>query len=729
MFYDSPMMQLSVIAPCYNEENNVKQLTERLLAVFNKHEIAGEVILVDDASTDSTREIANKLVALHQNVHCVRHDKNRGIAAGWVTGVEAAKGQFICLIDSDLQNPPEEVWRLYREILWSKVDMVQGTRSHIGRMRDSRYLLSRGLNFILNFMFGMKAIDNKSGFVIAYREALQDILRSQGHYHYYNTFIRVAAAAKGYTVKEVETLFQERKVGKSYIKRFPIMLVVRVIEDCIKAVFEFRMRFQRDDVLEQFLTSHTPTRQPQGYLGWRKLWYKLYFWTMPIHAWMITRRTKFYHKLLSSSQYLSQEDMRELQELKLRRLIRHAYHHVPYYSEMMNNLRLQPKDISSLDDLRKLSMLSKKELRENLYFDLFSNTHDKKQMVRICTSGSTGEPLVTYAERRQLEMRWASTLRASEWTGWRFGDPQVRLWHQTIGMSFSQVLREKIDAWFMNRLFIPAYEIREDNIDDFLKKIKRHKPVLMDGYAESFNFLAYYSQYAKKFDIQPKAIMSSAQVMPDHVREKIQKTFSTQVFDKYGSREFSGIAYECEAHDGHHVMAESYIVELLVENRPAEPGEIGEIVITDLNNFSVPLIRYRIGDLAMAMDSKPCPCGRGLPKLGKIEGRAQAIILGANGVWLPGTFFSHYFKEYEFALRQYQIVQSTKDALTVKIIKNESFSEEVQQEILSGLKKFMGESMKITLEFVESIPMGRTGKRASVISFMETDFQNISREV
>jgi phenylacetate-CoA ligase len=578
-------------------------------------------------------------------------------------------------------------------------------------------------------MFGMKATDNKSGFVIAYREALQDILRSQSHYHYYNTFIRVAAAAKGYTVKEVETLFQERKVGKSYIKRFPIMLVARVIEDCIKAVFEFRMRFQRDDVLEQFLGSHTPARQPQGYLGWRKLWYELYFWTMPIHAWMITRRTKFYHQLLCSSQYLSQEDIRELQELKLRRLIRHACHHVPYYSEMMKNLGLEPGDISSLDDVRKLPMLSKNQLRENLHFDLFSSTHDKKQMVRICTSGSTGEPLVTYAERRQLEMRWASTLRASEWTGWRFGDPQVRLWHQTIGMSFSQVLREKIDAWFMNRLFIPAYEIREDNIDDFLKKIKRHKPVLMDGYAESFNFLAYYSQYAKKFDIQPKAIMTSAQVMPDHVREKIQTTFSTKVFDKYGSREFSGIAYECEAHDGHHVMAESYIVEVLVDNRPAEPGEIGEIVITDLNNFSVPLIRYRIGDLAMAMDGKPCPCGRGLPKLGRIEGRAQAIIHGTNGVWLPGTFFSHFFKEYEFALRQYQIVQSTKDELSVKIIKNESFSEEVQQEILSGLKKFLGDSMKINLEFVESIPMGRTGKRASVISLMENDFQNISREV
>lgn len=718
---------LSVIVPCFNEESNIRQLTERLLAVFQKHSIAGEVVLVNDASTDGTQEIGDKLMTEHQNVSCLRHDVNRGIAGAWFTGVEAAKGQLLCFIDADLQHPPEEVWRLYREMLWSNVDMIQGTRSPIGRMRDSRYFLSRGLNCILNLLFGMRAVDNKSGFVIAYREVLQDILGSHEHYAYYNTFIRVAAAAKGYSVKEVETLFQERKVGKSYIKRFPMALMLKVIADCLRAFFEFRIRFQRHDLLEQFLASHAPSRSPKAYNGWRKLLYECYFLAMPLHAWMITRRTKYYHQLLCASQYLSQRDMRELQELKLRRLIRHAYRHVPYYRQMMMGLALEPKDISTLADLQKLPMLSKKQLREHLYFDLFSGTHDKKEMIRVCTSGSTGEPLVTYAERRQLEMRWASTLRAYEWTGWRFGDRQVRLWHQTIGMSFSQVLREKTDAWFMNRLFIPAYEIRENNIDEFLRRISRHRPVLMDGYAESFNFLAHYAQQAKKIGIRPKAIMSSAQMMPDHVREKIQKTFSTEVFDKYGSREFSGIAYECEAHDGHHVMAESYIVEVMVDNRPAKPGEVGEIVITDLNNFSVPLIRYRIGDLAMAMEDGQCSCGRGLPRLGKIEGRAQAIIFGVNGAWLPGTFFCHFFKEYEFALQQYQIVQKTKDSIIVRIIKNESFSQEVQQEILSGLRKFMGETMKIDMEFMDSIPMTKTGKRTSVISLVDYDFQEISR--
>ena len=161
---------------CYNEENNIRQLAERLLMLFEKHSISGEVVLINDASTDGTQEIGDRLAAEHRSVRCIRHDVNRGIAGGWATGAEAANGQLLCFIDADLQHPPEEVWRLYREMQWSNADMIQGTRSSIGRMRDSRYFLSRTLNGILNLLFNMKAVDNKSGFVIAHREVLQDIL-------------------------------------------------------------------------------------------------------------------------------------------------------------------------------------------------------------------------------------------------------------------------------------------------------------------------------------------------------------------------------------------------------------------------------------------------------------------------------------------------------------------------------------------------------------------------
>ena len=91
-----------------------------------------------------------------------------------------------------------------------------------------------------------------------------------------------------------------------------------------------------------------------------------------------------------------------------------------------------------------------------------SENHDKVEVLRVTTSGSTGEPFVCYADRAQLEFRWAATLRAQEWTGYRFGDPTVRLWHQTLGMSTSQAWREQADALLSNRTFIPVFELSDD---------------------------------------------------------------------------------------------------------------------------------------------------------------------------------------------------------------------------------------------------------------------------
>lgn len=124
---------------------------------------------MDDGSTDGTVEKVTSLMTDYPMLRLERHARNLGIEAGWRTGVHAARGKFVCLIDADLQNPPEQIWRLYQEIMFSRADMVQGARSSIGRLRDSRFLLSRGLNLILNVTFDMDLRDNKSGFVIAQR--------------------------------------------------------------------------------------------------------------------------------------------------------------------------------------------------------------------------------------------------------------------------------------------------------------------------------------------------------------------------------------------------------------------------------------------------------------------------------------------------------------------------------------------------------------------------------
>ena len=483
-------VELSVVVPCYNEAGNLPELVARLLSVFEKRKVKGEIVLVNDGSRDDTGRVIDALAKTHPEVVPVHHEKNRGLAAGWDSGVAKATGVYVCLIDADLQYQPEDVARLHRELLHTRVDMVQGYRSSIGRQRDSRYHLSKGLNLMLNTLFGMRLRDNKSGFVIARRETLADILHRRFTYAYFQTFIAVSAHAKGYSIREIETVFETRLVGQSFIPSFPFGLMLRVFVDLAKGLVEFRLAPKQESLVADFLKRHPPSRADEE-LSWsRRFRRAVYFRTMPLHAWLLTRRTELYYRELTQSQWLSLAEMRSLQEEKLRRLIRHAYHHVGYYRERMDALGLTPEDIRTLDDLAKLPLLSKADVRENLHFDLLSDNHDNDRILRIATSGSTGEPFVCYADQHQLEIRLASTLRAMEWTGWRFGDRQARLWHQTLGMSPSQIARERLDAWLVRRLFVPAFEMSDGAMDAMLRRIGAFDPVLIDGYAESFNYMA-----------------------------------------------------------------------------------------------------------------------------------------------------------------------------------------------------------------------------------------------
>jgi phenylacetate-CoA ligase len=672
--------------------------------------------------------VIDELARRNPNVVGVHHPVNRGIEAAWRSGLQAARGVYVCFIDADLQHLPEDVYRLLREIQLSNADLVQGYRSSVGRLKNSRYILSKGLNFILNVLFGMNMRDNKCGFVIARKEVLEDVLTHRYRYRYFQTFITVSATAKGYTTRSIETLFESRLLGESFLAKFPTRVVLWSLIDLLKGFVEFRLARKKENILADFLAANPPPRRVPPLPLWRRLWQEAFFLTMPLHKWMITRRARSYYHELLASQYLPPEKLRDLQERKLRRLITHAYYHVAYYRERMDALGLTPSDVRNLEDLRKLPLLGKDDVRENLHFDLLSDNHEKRKILKITTSGSTGEPFVCYADQHQLEIRWAATQRSMEWTGYRFGDRCARLWHQTIGMSWPQIVRERIDAWFNRRLFIPAFEMSDQNIATFVEKLRSYRPVLLDGYAESFNFLAHYIQNHGLESFHPKAVISSAQVLPEQSREIIAKTLGCGVFDKYGSREFSGIAYECEQHEGHHVVAESYVVEILKDGAPAQPGEWGEVVITDLNNFCAPLIRYRVGDLAVAMDEKvSCGCGRGLPRIGRIEGRVQAIIIARNGSYVPGALFPHLFKDYDHVIRQFQVRQDRLGSITLRVIKALRFDEPTFQELLAQLRQYLGQDMKIDVEFVDRIEMVRTGKHQSSISHLALDLQDPTR--
>ena len=619
-------IELSVIVPCLNEELNIPELTERLLRTFEVGGFVGEIVIVDDGSTDGTATVIRAMAAAHagpagSKVQGVFHPRNLGMAEAWKSGTRAARGKLASTIDADLQYQPEDLLRLRRELYEHSVDIVQGWRSAVGRERDQRYHLSRGLNAVLNGIFSMSLHDNKSGFVVCAREVLQDILTYHGDYVYWQSFVMVAAHSKGYSYKEVETIFEPRRQGVSFLETKAYGVALRALGDIATAAVEYRLTAPPPDVARQFLQRHPLGSRPVPTSSASSLRFRTYMAAFNQTHWMITRDVEHYYETLNKTQWLDAAAMRELQDEKLRRLVRHAYRNVPYYRHRMQEAKLRPEDIRGQADLHKLPFLTKGDIREHLHFDIMSENHDKNDVLRISTSGSTGEPFVCYADRAQLEMRWAATLRAQEWTGYRFGDPTLRLWHQTLGMTKNQVWKERADAIFCNRTFIPVFELSDENLAKMVDVIVDVQPVLMDGYAEALDFIARYLKTAGRVDVRPKALMSSAQTLPGPSRKLIEDAFGCRVFDKYGSREFSGIAYECEAHAGHHVVAETYLVEVLRDGQPVKPGEVGEVVVTDLNNYCMPFIRYRIGDLAEAMDNGvACACGRGAPASARSRG-------------------------------------------------------------------------------------------------------------
>jgi phenylacetate-CoA ligase len=725
-------VELSVIVPCLNEELNIPELTARVLRTFEVGGLRGELVLVDDGSKDGTARVIGAMMEAHPGlVAGVFHPRNLGIAEGWKSGVRASRGRLVAVVDADLQYQPEDLLRLHRELHEHAVDVVQGWRSAVGRRKDRRYTLSRGLNALLNGVFSMDLQDNKSGFVMCAREVFEDLLTYRATYFHWQTFVMVAAHAKGYSYKQIETLFEQRRQGTSFLEGTnAIKASAKVFTDVVVAAVEYRLSAPPSDVATQFLRRHpvkdlSPPRSPAS-----RLRFAAYMAAFDRTHWMITRDVERYYETLRSTQWLDAAAVRELQDEKLRRIVRHAYRNVPYYRRKMQEAKLRPEDVRGQADLHKLPFLTKADIRKHLYFDIMSEDHDKAQILKITTSGSTGEPFVCYADRAQLEVRWAATLRAQEWTGYRFGDPTLRLWHQTLGMSRSQAAKERVDAILSNRTFIPMFELSDANLARMIDTVVRVQPVLMDGYAEALDFIARYLKSTGRVDVRPRALMTSAQTLPLPSRKLIEEAFGCKVFDKYGSREFSGIAYECEAHAGHHVVAETYIVEVLREGQPVPPGEVGEVVITDLNNFCMPFIRYRIGDLAEAMDpAAPCACGRGAPRVGAIEGRVQSIIQGTDGRYLPGTFFAHYLKEFDHAIKKFQVVQEERDAMVFRVVRGGRYSDDVLDQVLATFRAYLGKEMRIDVEFVDEVAMVRTGKRLASVSRLGVDFQKAAPRV
>lgn len=724
---------LSIVVPLFNEEDNVQELISRLDAECKRLLLRYEIILVDDGSSDETasRAAATAAFALGK-VTIISHTTNRGIVPAWKSGLSAANSEFACLIDGDLQNRPESIGTLWREMTRQVTStsrcLIQAVRISTESRYSWRNIQSRVFNRCLNRAFRDTARDHKSGFMLGRRIDLLEILPEVQWATFPQSFIRAKGKSLGFDFVEVDCPFDRRKAGTSFLlESSSFGNVLRAAIDVVKAVPHYREgRFLLKGAEAVNIETLQPDLRPSDPRASLKarLTEWVYLNSLESHSWVITRRdTVGALSFLRESQYLNQDDIRSFQEQRLETLIDHARRYVKFYGSLERSHGAGPDSLWPA--LAGVPLLDKDVLRGPSRDLLLAEKVSASALHEIRTSGSTGEPLITFADSYQLSFRFASTLRSLEWTGWSFGDPQVRLWHQKIGMTKSQAFRERLDARLLNRTFIPAFEFDERALQECVSHLNRRKPILIDGYAESFNLLSRFVQTNGTLEISPKAVVSSAQTLTHETRRLIEDSMKTKVFDKYGAREFSGIAYQCGHSPNYHVMDESYLVEIIKGGRPARPGEIGEVVVTDLNNYSFPLVRYRIGDLALAVEQDACACGRGLSQIGEIRGRTQALIHCENGRWLPGTFFAHLFKDLESTIRSFQVVQEEEGSFEVRVVPNGVWGGMAEEAVLLALEPYVGKTI-VRVVPVSEIRLSETGKRTPVISKVRVDFQDVT---
>ncbi|MBN1152840.1 MAG: phenylacetate--CoA ligase family protein, partial [Dehalococcoidia bacterium] len=344
----------------------------------------------------------------------------------------------------------------------------------------------------------------------------------------------------------------------------------------------------------------------------------LYRWTtrhMFAPAYDLIRGTHTMRHLsqLEETQWWPRERIRELQSSRLRRLMHHVYERVPYYREVMDQRGIRPEDITSPSDLPRMPMLTKDLVRSHTK-TLLANDFPRSQLLDGSTGGSTGTPLCFYASRQgRWTYGYGRTLRAMQWAGVFPGDRTVSVTKRRLPGSESESVMERLSHHLSRGVFIDCSRFSDQSLPDVVRRIEASHARALRGYVSAICILADYISRSGKPAPDVDAVVVGGEQLFDEQRELLQRVFGRQPFSRYSSFENFEIAMECEAHYGMHVNAEDLIVEIVDdEGRPLPPGVRGHLLVTNLHEFGMPLVRYDTDDES-SWSEQPCSCRRQLP--------------------------------------------------------------------------------------------------------------------
>ena len=413
------------------------------------------------------------------------------------------------------------------------------------------------------------------------------------------------------------------------------------------------------------------------------------------------------------SQWLSPERLAELQWSRLKQLLEHCYREVPYYQRQWHELGITPNDIRSLEDYARLPTLTKADIRQN--GEALKAHSWRGRMLYKNTSGSTGEPLRFGYNRESNDRRAAVMFRGYGWAGAPMGRRSLVLWGGGLGNP-PRMRRWKDQLYHaaFGRRMVNSFHMTEANMHEYADLIDSYRPEVLLGYFGPLLRLAQWLLDNGRRVHPPKAFIVNGEAMHEFQREIIEEAFGCPAFNTYGCREFMMVAGECEQHKGMHVNADHLVVERVTPPKAQLDPLTGEAIITDLFNYGMPFIRYATGDLITASTER-CPCGRGLPLITQVEGRMLDAIRTPDGRILPGMFFPFLLKEVP-GVAQSQIVQRQLDRLDLSLVRGKAFNDDSLAMIHREIRKVLGDGIEVNCQFVDQIPLTRSGKTRLTIS-------------
>jgi len=427
----------------------------------------------------------------------------------------------------------------------------------------------------------------------------------------------------------------------------------------------------------------------------------------------IIRLRRFFQK----SQWLPPDELRAYQEGRLRRVIRQAYHHVPYYRRVFDQLRLKPRNVQRLEDLAKIPFLSRGDVRAN-YEELRADNAKRFRPAEALTTGTTGTPLKFLLDKQSNILEFVYYWRHWSWAGYRVGDcfAEVR-WDY-----FNRRPETAEKLWHyqphLRRLLLNSVRISRERIGEYAWALRKFQPRFIHGRPSNLYCLALVLREQGLDDIPLKAAFAGGEVlMPEH-REMIERTFGCKVLDHYAHMERCMAVTQCPE-GGYHINLEYGILQLTEEKTLDYGVTIGRVVCTSLHKMAMPFLRYKIEDFVEVYpEERRCSCGRTLPLVKAIHGRVRPTIVTPDG--RPITTLAAPFRSVK-GVRAFQCIHAESGRMLIRVVRGKEYTQGTEETLKLRLRKYIGEGMRIDLEYVseEDLERDEWGNVQMIISHVQ----------